>query len=147
MRKYIFILLFIHLSYAQDKKSIDIGVVDGITKSDIYLNLKLNDRWFIQNKLRASYFENAFYQLEVPITLQYRIKENWTVFMGPRFNYVNNLSFQNYNFSFQLGTRYYFSRRFYAEIFYEYNFLEPSRNSNELVNQGNFFKFGIGYQF
>lgn len=174
----LFLFYFSTESLAQSGKSVDFGLKFGANYSIITglyedlgvyggffssVNLK-NDKFSIQGELLFSNTDDIYF-LELPVSLKYKLSDNFYLFSGPRFNWlINNEDkytkemndpedvyyFKKFGFGWEIGVLHPIYKNWFLEGRFNYNFTKQIDNDfygDYYSSRVNTVRIGVGYKF
>ena len=118
----------------------------------LFSNTKLSEKLNLENELLFSYTDEYIF-IEIPIHLKYKIREKWSVLLGPKMDFIPskyaNYEFEPMGISAELGVQYDINKRYFAELRISKGFTQQVNDFVLNIYDGvrNTFRFGLGVNF
>ena len=131
------------------------GYIGGEFYCSFFSDTKLNKHWNFEDELLFS-FTDDYHFLEIPLHLKYYIKPKWNVFAGLKVDFILNskdddtyYQYDNFGFSTEIASQYYFNKRFFGEIRYSRSIINKIDNLGLDIYDGirKTIRFGGGLRF
>ncbi|WP_430409593.1 porin family protein [Kordia sp.] len=118
----------------------------------LFLETSLSENFSIQNELLFSTFTDSYDFIEVPILLKYKISDKFSLFAGPKLDFLINESndlfqFKPLGISAEIGVQYNISKRFFLEGRYSHSFTKQVNVRSGSSEALRTLRFGVGFRF
>jgi len=150
-------------TYSKNKTTF--GIKGGVIKNSIsnytgyglyaglFSNTRFNKKWSIQNEINI--VADGYLYVEIPVVLKYHISEKWSVFAGPKIDFLisddstqlTKTHFNTIGLSVDVGMQYNLSKKLFVEARYGYNFTNQLESIKYPTRNRQTFRIGLGYKF
>ena len=126
-----------------------VGIYGGL-----FSNYRFHKKWSFQNEVNFTITNGSVF-VEIPFLLEYHINKKWSVFIGPKMDFlINNDSrypydtqYKTLGLSAEIGIQYNISKKLFIEARYGYSFTNQLEIGRFHSRNRQTFRIGMGFRF
>ena len=121
----------------------------------LFSETRFNKKWSFQNEVNFTITEGNIF-IEIPLFLKYHINDKWSVFMGPKMDFLVTDSSRHYfgegnyktlGISAEIGVQYNLSEKLFIEGRYSHSFTNQLEYKKFDTRKRKTLRIGLGFKF